>query len=100
MSRAIFLPFALADIDETEFQQVRDAMLSGWVTTGPETREFETKFAAVVGAKHAIAVNSCTASPPSTSAKHMKPRRHGRGSRYVGWPELDTYTYNRRVTHP
>src|SRR5439155_21479217 len=32
-----------------------------WVTTGPKTRKFEAEFAAAVGAKHAIAVNSCTA---------------------------------------
>jgi len=31
------------------------------VTTGPKTRQFEQEFAAYVGAKHAIAVNSCTA---------------------------------------
>lgn len=56
-----FLPFALPDIDETEFKQIAEALASGWVTTGPKTRQFEREFAAAVGAKHAIAVNSCTA---------------------------------------
>jgi len=34
---------------------------SGWLTTGPRVKQFETSFAALVGAKHALAVNSCTA---------------------------------------
>ena len=59
--RTTFLPFAQPDIDDTEFNQVREALESGWVTTGPKTRQFEAEFAAAVGAKHAIAVNSCTA---------------------------------------
>lgn len=37
-----------------------DAVLSGWVTQGPRVKEFEDKFAAYVGAKHACAVSSCT----------------------------------------
>lgn len=59
--RTTFLPFALPDIDETELAEVREALESGWITTGPKTRQFEAAFAAAVGAKHAIAVNSCTA---------------------------------------
>ncbi len=59
--RTTFLPFALPDIDESEFLEVKEALESGWVTSGPKTRKFETEFAAAVGAKHAIAVNSCTA---------------------------------------
>lgn len=56
-----FLPFALPDIDDSEFAEVKEALASGWVTTGPKTRQFEAGFAQAVGAKHAIAVNSCTA---------------------------------------
>lgn len=59
--RSSFLPFALPDIDDSEFSQVREALASGWITTGPKTRQFEAEFAAFVGARHAIAVNSCTA---------------------------------------
>lgn len=59
--RQEFLPFALPDIDNSEFVQVKEALESGWVTTGPKVRQFEAEFAAAVGAKHAIAVNSCTA---------------------------------------
>ncbi len=59
--RPQFLPFALPDLDESELAEIRDVLLSGWITTGPKTRQFETEFAAAVGAKHAVAVNSCTA---------------------------------------
>lgn len=61
MTRDTFLPFALPDVDETELQQIGEALASGWVTTGPKTRQFEAEFATAVGAKYAIAVNSCTA---------------------------------------
>ncbi len=59
--RTAFLPFALPDVDAAELQQIKEALDSGWVTTGPKTRQFEAEFAAAVGAKHAVAVNSCTA---------------------------------------
>lgn len=59
--RQAFLPFALPDIDGNELQQVKEALESGWITTGPKVKQFESEFAAVVGAKHAVAVNSCTA---------------------------------------
>lgn len=56
-----FLPFALPDIDDSEFAAVKEVLDSGWITTGPKTHQFEAEFAVAVGAKHAIAVNSCTA---------------------------------------
>ena len=59
--RQDFLPFALPDVDAAELQQIKEALDSGWVTTGPKVRQFETEFVVAVGAKHAIAVNSCTA---------------------------------------
>ncbi|HRW03687.1 MAG TPA: DegT/DnrJ/EryC1/StrS family aminotransferase [Caldilineaceae bacterium] len=59
--RTTFLPFALPDTDQREIDEVVSTIRSGWLTTGPRTREFEQAFAAYVGAKHAIAVNSCTA---------------------------------------
>jgi len=59
--RDTFLPFARPDVDDDEIREVTEAILSGWVTTGPKTKEFERQFAAAVGAKHAIALNSCTA---------------------------------------
>ena len=59
--RAKFLPFALPSIGEEEIAEVVDTLRSGWVTTGPKVKIFENDFSAYVGAKHAIAVNSCTA---------------------------------------
>jgi perosamine synthetase len=55
------VPFFRPAITEAEIDSVVSCLRSGWLTTGPMTREFETAFAAFVGAKHAIALNSCTA---------------------------------------
>ncbi len=49
--RSTFLPFALPDVDDAELQQISEALASGWVTTGPKTRQFE---AALVGHSHDI----------------------------------------------
>jgi len=59
--RESFLPFALPDTGEAEVAAVSEVIRSGWLTTGTKTRAFEAAFAKYVGAKHAIAVNSCTA---------------------------------------
>lgn len=59
--RTTFLPFHQPSIDESEIQSVTDVLRSGWLTMGRKTFEFEEMFALRVGAKYAIAVNSCTA---------------------------------------
>ncbi|MBN1628631.1 MAG: DegT/DnrJ/EryC1/StrS family aminotransferase [Thermoleophilia bacterium] len=59
--REVPLPFAVPDIGAEEAEAVREVLESGWLTTGPKTAEFEARFAARVGAGHALAVNSCTA---------------------------------------
>ena len=41
----------------------QETLRSGGLTTGPRVKRFETEFARAVGAKHAIALNSCTAAP-------------------------------------
>ncbi len=56
-----FLPFHRPDVGDDEVTEVVDVLRSGWLTTGPKVREFEQEFAAMVGAQHAVAVNSCTA---------------------------------------
>lgn len=57
-----FLPFALPDIGEEEINEVVKTLRSGWVTTGPKTKQFEQEFATYVGGNvEAISVNSATA---------------------------------------
>jgi dTDP-4-amino-4,6-dideoxygalactose transaminase len=57
-----FLPFALPDISEEEIAEVLHSLRSGWLTTGPKTKQFEQAFAEFLGGKvEAIAVNSATA---------------------------------------
>ncbi len=58
--RQAFLPYNQPDIEQGEIDEVVDTLRSGWITTGPKTKEFEKHFAEYVGARHAIAVNSCT----------------------------------------
>ncbi|MDE0882986.1 MAG: DegT/DnrJ/EryC1/StrS aminotransferase family protein [Myxococcota bacterium] len=55
------LPFARPSINQDDIDAVVAVLESGWLTQGPVTREFEERFAETVGAKHAIAVCSCTA---------------------------------------
>jgi dTDP-4-amino-4,6-dideoxygalactose transaminase len=59
--RETFLPFSLPTIGEEEISEVAAALRSGWVTTGPRVKRFESEFAAYVGARHAVAVASATA---------------------------------------
>lgn len=59
--RSSFLPFALPDIGQAEIDAVSEVLASGWITTGEKTRAFEAEFAEAVGARHAVALNSCTA---------------------------------------
>jgi len=56
-----FLPFHVPDIGEAEIQAVVETLQSGWLTTGPRTKQFEEDFARYVGCQHAVAVNSGTA---------------------------------------
>jgi dTDP-4-amino-4,6-dideoxygalactose transaminase len=55
------IPVARPWMDELEASAARRAILSGWITQGPEVAAFEREFADAVGAPHACAVSSCTA---------------------------------------
>jgi dTDP-4-amino-4,6-dideoxygalactose transaminase len=57
----INVPFFRPSIGEAEIAEVVACLRSGWLTTGPRTKQFEASFAELVGGKHAVAVNSCTA---------------------------------------
>ena len=54
------IPIAKPVLDEAEADAAREAVLSGWVTQGPQVAAFEREFATLVGAAHACAVSSCT----------------------------------------
>ena len=56
------IPFSPPDMSETEAKMATEAILSGWITTGPKTKEFERQIAAYVGTKKAVCLNSATAS--------------------------------------
>ncbi len=54
------IPVAQPVLAAEEAEAAARAVLSGWVTQGPEVQAFEDEFAALVGAPHASAVSSCT----------------------------------------
>ena len=55
------VPFSPPDMTEEEVRLASEAILSGWITTGPKTKEFENKIAAYVGTRKAVCLNSATA---------------------------------------
>ena len=55
------ISFSPPDMSPAEADEVRDAILSGWITTGPRTKEFERQLAAWCGTDRAVALNSATA---------------------------------------
>jgi dTDP-4-amino-4,6-dideoxygalactose transaminase len=54
------VPIARTSLTEAEIQSVLEPLRSGWLVQGPKVREFEDKWSAFTGAKHSIAVTSCT----------------------------------------
>ncbi len=54
------VPIARTSLTEDEIQSVLGPLRSGWLVQGPKVREFEEKWSAFTGAKHSIAVTSCT----------------------------------------
>ena len=55
------IPFSPPDIGEEEIKEVVKALRSGWITTGPRTKEFEKQVAEFCGVKRAVCLNSATA---------------------------------------
>ena len=55
------VPFFRPRIEEDEIEAAVATLRSGWLTTGPRVKRFEEEFAEAVNARHAVAVNSCTA---------------------------------------
>lgn len=55
------VPFSPPDMTETEVKEIRDAILSGWITTGPKTKEFERVISEYCHTKKTVCLNSATA---------------------------------------
>ena len=55
------IPFSPPDITQDEVNEVAAALLSGWITTGPRTKELERRVAAYCGTDYAVCLNSQTA---------------------------------------
>lgn len=58
---AFNIPFSPPDISQEEIAQVVDALSSGWITTGPKTKQFEREIAKFCGTNRAACLNSATA---------------------------------------
>ena len=55
------IPFSPPDMTDEEAKLASEAILSGWITTGPKTKEFERQIAEYVGTNKAVCLNSATA---------------------------------------
>lgn len=55
------IPFSPPDVGETEIEQVVEALRSGWITTGPKTKELERQVAQFCHTSRAVCLNSATA---------------------------------------
>ncbi len=77
-----FLPYGRQCLEEDDIQAVCDVLRSDFLTTGPKVQDFEAKFAELVGARYAVAVNSATA------ALHLAVRvlKIGPGDRVITSP--------------
>jgi len=59
--RKNFLIFGAPQINQEEIDEVVATLKSGWIGTGPKTKQFEENFRDYIGSKYALALNSCTA---------------------------------------
>jgi len=71
LATSLRVPLSAPDVGERELRYVEEVIRSGHLSLGPVLTKFEEKFAAIIGRKHAIAVNS------GTSALHLCIRAAG-----------------------
>lgn len=57
----MLIPFSPPDITEAEIAEVVDTLKSGWITTGPKTKQFEKEIASFCHTEKAVCLNSATA---------------------------------------
>ena len=55
------VPFSPPDMTEAEANEVRDAILSGWITTGPRTKKLENTISEYLHTEKTVCLNSATA---------------------------------------
>ena len=60
------VPFSPPDITQLEIDNVVEVLKSGWITTGPKTKEFEKKIAEYCNTEKAVCLNSATAAMEMT----------------------------------
>ena len=60
------IPFSPPDISDAEIEQVVEALRSGWITTGPKTKQLEKEIAEFLGTNRAACLNSSTAAMEMT----------------------------------
>lgn len=87
------IPFSPPDISEEEIGAVIEALRSGWITTGPKTKEFESNIAAYCGNAKAVCLSSATA------ALEMTLRALGIGEGDEVITSAYTYTASASVIH-
>ena len=62
MEKLHFIPFSLPELGNEEVEEVIDTLKSGWITSGPKVKRFESDFQEFIGnSVHTVAVNSATA---------------------------------------
>ena len=61
MTNKMNIPFSPPDITNEEVEQVVSALNSGWITTGPKTKEFERQISEVCHTSKTVCLNSATA---------------------------------------
>lgn len=68
------VPIARTSLLESEIESVLEPLRNGWLVQGPKVKEFEDKWSNFTGAKHSIAVTSCTSGLHlSLAALDLKP---------------------------
>ncbi|UKK50632.1 DegT/DnrJ/EryC1/StrS aminotransferase family protein [Prevotella sp. E13-17] len=60
--KSMKIPFSPPDMSEEEAKEVREAILSGWITTGPRTKKLEAQISEYVGTAKTVCLSSATAS--------------------------------------
>lgn len=87
------ISFSPPDITDEEIREVIETLKSGWITTGPKTKQFEKKIAEYIGTTHAVCLNS------ATSAMELTLRILGVGPGDEVITSAYTYTASASVIH-